>query len=234
VAAIIVALALYERWHKKSVADRQHVEFTVAGHRLRIPTLHAHTHDTHWHVPHLHAPTLPRLRDRLRIQVLGHLVALGESQRIMGKPGPAILEFGAQAATWIVQLLIYYMVMLAFHVSPASLGAAALVMIATNIIGLVPITPGNWGTFQAAAVGALTLFGVGSEEALAYAIGLQGMQTVVGVSLGFVFLSVSHMSLREVEQASLASEQEMERSGRNDEARQGGAAGADGAGGETI
>jgi uncharacterized membrane protein YbhN (UPF0104 family) len=234
VGAIIVALVLYERWRKKSVADQQHVEFTVAGHRLRIPTLHAHTRGTHWHVPRLHAPSLPRLRDRLRFQALGHLVALGESQRIMGKPGAAVLEFTAQVVTWIVQLLIYYMVMLAFHVSPASLGAAALVMIATNIIGLVPITPGNWGTFQAATVGALALFGVGGEEALAYAIGLQGMQTVVGVSLGFVFLSISHLSLQEVERASLASEQEMERSGRDDGARREEAAGADGAGGETI
>jgi uncharacterized membrane protein YbhN (UPF0104 family) len=230
---------LYERWRKKSVAEREHVEFTVAGHRLRIPTLHAHTRGVHWHVPHLHAPSLPRLRDRLRLRALSSLVALGESQRIMGKPGAAVLEFGAQVVTWIVQLLIYYMVMLAFHVSAASLGAAALVMIATNIIGLVPITPGNWGTFQAAAVGALALFGVGSEEALAYAIGLQGMQTVVGVSLGFIFLSISHLSLQEVERASLAGEAEMERSrypdgareeaGRADDAR-GEAAGADDAG----
>jgi uncharacterized membrane protein YbhN (UPF0104 family) len=234
VGALIVALVLYERWRKKSVADQQHVELTVAGHRLRIPTLHAHTRGTHWHVPRLHAPSLPRLRDRLRIQALGYLVALGESQRIMGKPGPAVLEFAAQVATWIVQLLVYYMVMLAFHVSQASLGAAALVMIATNIIGLVPITPGNWGTFQAAAVGALALFGVGGEQALAYAIGLQGMQTVVGVSLGFVFLSISHLSLQEVERASLASEQEMERSRRDDDARRGEAAGADDAGGETV
>jgi len=243
VGAIIVALVLYERWRKKSVAEREHVEFTVAGHRLRIPTLHAHTRGVHWHLPHLHAPSLPRLRDRLRLRALSGLVALGESQRIMGKPGAAVLEFGAQVVTWIMQLLIYYMVMLAFHVSAASLGAAALVMIATNIIGLVPITPGNWGTFQAAAVGALALFGVGSEEALAYAIGLQGMQTVVGVSLGFIFLSISHLSLQEVEQASLASEQEMERSrypdgageetGGADDAR-GEAAGADDARGEAA
>jgi len=230
VGALIVALVLYERWRKKSVAERQHVEFTVAGHRLRIPTLHAHSRGTHWHVPLLHASSLPRLRDRLRMQALSHLVALGESQRIMGKPGAAVLEFAAQIVTWIVQLVIYYMVMRAFHVSPASLGAAAVVMIATNIIGLVPITPGNWGTFQAAAVGALALFGVGGEEALAYAIGLQGMQTVVGVGLGFVFLSVSHLSLQEVERASLASEQEMERSQWRDDGQRGEAAGADDAG----
>ena len=56
VGVIIVALVLYERWRKKSIAERQHVEFTVAGHRLRVPTLHAHTRGMHWHVPHLHAP----------------------------------------------------------------------------------------------------------------------------------------------------------------------------------
>jgi glycosyltransferase 2 family protein len=230
VGAVIVALVLYERWRKKSVADRHHVEFTVAGYHLRIPTLHAHVRGIHWHVPHLHGPSLPRLRDRLRVQALGHLVALGESQRIMGKPWPAFLEFTAQVATWIVQLLIYYLVMLAFHVDPASLGAAALVMIATNIIGLVPVTPGNWGTFQAAAVGALALVGVSSEQALAYAIGLQGMQTIVGVGLGFFFLSVSHLSLQEVERASLASEEEMERSRNEDDGSQGEAAGAGDAG----
>jgi uncharacterized membrane protein YbhN (UPF0104 family) len=224
--ALIVALVLYERWRKRSVAERQHVEFTVAGHRLRVPTLHGHSVGTHWHVPHLHVPSLPRLRDRLRVQALGYLVALGESQRIMGKPGPAVLEFLVQVLVWVVQLLIYYMVMLAFHLDAAGLGAAALVMIATNIIGLVPITPGNWGTFQAAAVAALALFGVGGEQALAYAIGLQGMQTLVGVGLGFAFLSISHLSLQEVERASLASEEEMERS----RGRRGDAAGAHDAG----
>jgi uncharacterized membrane protein YbhN (UPF0104 family) len=213
VAALIVALILFERWRKRTVAERHDVELTVAGRHLRIPTLHGHVRGTHWHVPHFHAPSLPRLRDRLRVQAFGHLVALGESQRIMGKPWSALIEFTAQVATWIVQLLVYYLVMLAFHVTPAGLGAAALVMIATNIIGLVPITPGNWGTFQAAAVGALVLVGVSSEQALAYAIGLQGMQTIVGVGLGFLFLSISHLSLQEVERASLASEEEMERSG---------------------
>jgi uncharacterized membrane protein YbhN (UPF0104 family) len=221
VAAIIVALAFYENWRKKSVADRQHVELTVAGRRFHVPTLHAHTPGEHWHMPHLHAPALPRLRDRLRLQALGHLVALGESQRIMGRPGAALLEFAAQVVTWSIQLLIYYVVMLAFRVDPASLGAAAMVMIATNIIGLVPITPGNWGTFQAAAVGALAVFGVANEEALAYAIGLQGMQTLVGIGLGFAFLSVSHLSLHEVERASLASEEELEMELRDGEDHEG-------------
>ncbi|HJW76543.1 MAG TPA: lysylphosphatidylglycerol synthase transmembrane domain-containing protein [Thermoleophilia bacterium] len=231
VGAIIVALALYENWRKRSVADRQHVEFTIAGRRFHVPTLHAHPPGAHRHVPHLHAPSLPRLRDRLRVQALGHLVALGESQRIMGRPGAALLEFAAQVVTWIVQLLIYYTVILAFRIEPASLGAAAMVMIATNIIGLVPITPGNWGTFQAAAVGALAVFGADHEEALAYAIGLQGMQTVVGVGLGFAFLSISHLSLQEVERASLAGEEELEMTLRDTGEHEKGAAGdGDGAG----
>lgn len=148
----------------------------------------------------------------------------------MGRPGAALLEFGAQVVTWIVQLLIYYMVMLAFQIDEAGLGAAAMVMIATNIIGLVPITPGNWGTFQAAAVGALVLFDVDNEQALAYAIGLQGMQTVVGMALGFAFLSISHLSLQEVERASLAGEEELEMSLRDADEHEGEAPGADGDG----
>jgi uncharacterized membrane protein YbhN (UPF0104 family) len=207
-AGLIVALVLYERRRKASVTE-------AAGEPPIGATLThlGHVRELRLAGAHLVATRLPRphLRQRLRRQALGHLIALGESQRIMGKPLSALLEFAAQSATWIVQLIIYFFVMHAFHIGTAGVGVAALVMIATNIIGLVPITPGNWGTFQAAAVAALAIGGVGSEDALTYAIGLQGMQTLVGVTLGFVFLSIAHLSLREVEAASLATEQELER-----------------------
>ncbi len=136
----------------------------------------------------------------------------------MGRPLPAALELAAQATTWLVQLAVYTLVLHAFHLGGAGLAGAALVMLLTNIIGMVPATPGNWGTFQAAAIGALALRGVGRADALAYAIGIQGLQTMVGLSLGFAFLSRENLSLREVEDASLDGEQRLKRAPPEEEA----------------
>jgi|GEM_PF-1414951 len=210
-AALIIGLVIYERQRSASARSRGD-ELTFEGTHWQRLRVHSHRHALPAQAAHLsQSDAQDGLGSRLRRQALGHVLALGESQRIMGKPGPALLEFAAQVATWLLQLVIYYIVMRAFHIGAAGIGIAALVMIATNIIGLVPVTPGNWGTFQAATVAALAVAGVASDNALAYAIGLQGMQTLVGVTLGFVFLSLAHLSLREVETASLAAEEELER-----------------------
>ena len=127
-----------------------------------------------------------------------HLPALVDSQRIMGKPWSALLVAGIQAASWLVQLGAAWAALQAFHLGGVGLPGAALVLVLTNLIGLVPITPGNLGTFQAAAVAALAVSGVASGPAVAFALGLQGMQLAVGVVAGLVSLSLQDLTLADL------------------------------------
>jgi uncharacterized protein (TIRG00374 family) len=127
-----------------------------------------------------------------------HLPELVDSQRIMGKPWSALLLAAIQTVAWLIQLAAAWAALQAFHLGGAGLRGAALVLVLTNLIGLVPITPGNVGTFQAAAVAALAVSGVAAGPAVAYALGLQGMQLVVGVVAGLASLSLQDLTLADL------------------------------------
>jgi uncharacterized protein (TIRG00374 family) len=123
-----------------------------------------------------------------------HLPELVDSQRIMGKPWSALLVAAIQAIAWLVQLAATWAALQAFHLG-GGLRGAAMVLVLTNLIGLVPITPGNVGTFQAAAVAALAFSGVAAGPAVAYALGLQAMQLAVGIVAGLASLSLQDLTL---------------------------------------
>jgi uncharacterized protein (TIRG00374 family) len=127
-----------------------------------------------------------------------HLPELVDSQRIMGKPWSALLLVAIQTIAWLVQLVAALAALQAFHLGGAGLRGAALVLVLTNLIGLVPITPGNVGTFQAAALAALAVSGVAAGPAVAYAVGLQGMQLAVGVVAGLASLSLQGLTLADL------------------------------------
>jgi uncharacterized membrane protein YbhN (UPF0104 family) len=134
-----------------------------------------------------------------RVKRMGRwLPQLIQSQRIWDSPVAAIAVSGTQVLAWIVQLAAAVAMLWAFHLGAAGLSAAALVIVVTNLIGLVPATPGNVGTFQVAAVAALATYGVAAGPALAYALGLQALQLVVGVVAGLVAMSAQDMSLADL------------------------------------
>lgn len=146
---------------------------------------------------------LPRLTSskggrRLRHGIAHYLPELAESQRIMGRPSAALAVLGVQTLGWLVQVAAAFAALEAFHLQGAGLRGAALVLVLTNIIGLVPITPGNVGTFQAAAVAALAVYGVSSGPAIAFALGFQAMQLVVGVAAGLLSLSLQGLTLSQL------------------------------------
>ena len=127
-----------------------------------------------------------------------HWPELVDSQRIMGKPWSALLVAAVQTFAWLIQLAAAWAALQAFHLGGAGLRGAALVLVLTNLIGLVPITPGNVGTFQAAALAALAVSGVAAGPAVAYALGLQGMQLAVATVAGLASLSLQGLSLADL------------------------------------
>ena len=121
-----------------------------------------------------------------------------ESQRIMGKPLAALAVSGTQTLAWIAQLAAAFAMLEAFHLGAAGLRGAALVIVMTNLIGLIPATPGNVGTFQLAAVAALAAYGVAAGPALAYALGLQALQLAVAIVAGLAALISQDMTLADL------------------------------------
>jgi uncharacterized membrane protein YbhN (UPF0104 family) len=135
---------------------------------------------------------------RLRESVAHHLPELADSQRVLGRPAAALSELGVQTLGWLTQAAAALAALEAFHIEHAGLRGAALVLVLTNIIGLIPATPGNVGTFQAAAAAALAVYGVESGAAIAFALGFQAMQLVVAVTAGLLSLSLQGLTLAQL------------------------------------
>ncbi len=130
-----------------------------------------------------------------RHSLLRHVPALFDSQRIMGKPWALVFVAVIQVAGWLAQLAAAWAALQAFHLDGPGWQGAAQVLVLTNLIGLVPITPGNVGTFQAAAAAALAASGVGAGPAVAYAVGLQAVQLLVVAVAGLASLSLQGLTL---------------------------------------
>jgi uncharacterized membrane protein YbhN (UPF0104 family) len=101
--------------------------------------------------------------------------------------------------SWAAQLLGIWLTLRAFGIDSHTLGAAAAVFVASNVVGLVQITPGNVGVFQLAVALALRVsYGVDQTTAITFGIGLQVIEVALGAGLGFVFLSLEGLSFGEV------------------------------------
>jgi phosphatidyl-myo-inositol alpha-mannosyltransferase len=105
----------------------------------------------------------------------------------------------AQLAAWALQLLSVYALLVAFRLQDqAGIAAAAAVLTAVNVTGIVPVTPSNVGIFQAACVLVLAAWGIGTDTALAYGILLQGIEVAVALALGLPALAGEHTSFRDI------------------------------------
>jgi uncharacterized protein (TIRG00374 family) len=114
---------------------------------------------------------------------------------------PRLLAWGLFTATlaWVAQMGGIYLTLRAYDINEG-LGAAAVVFLASNLVQLFPITPGNLGVFQGATATSLTLlYGVPANLALTFSIGLQLIEALLGVGVGFVFLSMEGLSMAELQ-----------------------------------
>ena len=106
-----------------------------------------------------------------------------------------------QLAAWALQLLSVYALLVAFRLDDqVGLAAAAAVLTAVNVAGIVPVTPSNVGIFQAACVLVLAAWGIGTHAALAYGILLQAIEVAVALALGLPALASEHTSVRRIRQ----------------------------------
>ena len=131
----------------------------------------------------------------LGISFTATIVSMRQGQAIFRQP--KLLVWGVLASTlsWLAQLLGIFWTLKAYSL-PVGVGAAGVVFLASNLVQLFPITPGNLGVFQAATATLLTrLYPVPARAAVTFSIGLQLIEALLGVGVGFVFLSLEGLSV---------------------------------------
>jgi peptidoglycan-N-acetylglucosamine deacetylase len=136
-------------------------------------------------------------------------LALREGQAVLRRPKLLARGLTAAVASWLAQMAGIYWALEAYGIH-AGIGAAGLVFLASNLVGLFPIIPGNLVVFQGATYAALQSYNVPTDVAINFGIGLQLIEALLGVGLGFFFLSYEGLSIGELRKEAEASANDSE------------------------
>ncbi|PHX81681.1 MAG: hypothetical protein CK540_01410 [Thermoleophilia bacterium] len=141
-----------------------------------------------------------------------HLHAVSRGAQLLRRPRLAVVSFGAGILSWVAQIVGIYLALAAFNIDSNRVAAACVVFLVSNLVGFIPLVPGNLGVFQLAVATALSqAFGITFGAAVTFAIGLQVIEVALGAGLGFVFLSLAGLSFSDVRRTiSRAEEEEAE------------------------
>jgi peptidoglycan/xylan/chitin deacetylase (PgdA/CDA1 family)/uncharacterized membrane protein YbhN (UPF0104 family) len=132
---------------------------------------------------------------------------MGHGQRLLRDPVRTARSLAGGLVSWVAQVLGIWLTLRAFGITHDALGVAAVVFLASNIIGLIQVTPGNVGSFQLTVASAMsTIYGIDFTTGVAFAIGLQVIEIALGAGLGLVFLSREGLSFGEVRRGISASD----------------------------
>ena len=108
---------------------------------------------------------------------------------MLTRPGAVAAAIAAGTVSWVAQIAGIWAALVAFGIH-AGLTGAALVFVATTIVQLFPFWPGNVGMFQLGVYAPLVqLCAVPGSTAIAFGVGLQVVEALLGVGLGLVFLA---------------------------------------------
>ncbi len=131
-------------------------------------------------------------RGRMRSVVDG----IVEGNAVFSRPGAVTAAVAAGTASWIAQIAGIWAALVAFDIH-AGIKGAALVFVATTIVQLFPFWPGNVGMFQLGVYAPLVqLCAVPGSTAIAFGVGLQVVEALIGVGLGLVFLAREGLTFR--------------------------------------
>ncbi|MDX6544791.1 MAG: peptidoglycan-N-acetylglucosamine deacetylase [Gaiellales bacterium] len=140
----------------------------------------------------------------LGISLIAFSLAMRQGQSILRRP--KLLAWGllTSTASWLAQMLGILWALDAYGIDKG-IGGAGLVFLASNLVGLFPIVPGNLVVFQGATYTALQAYNVPTNLAINFSIGLQLIEALLGVGLGFFFLSYEGLSVGELRSEAEAS-----------------------------
>jgi uncharacterized protein (TIRG00374 family) len=115
---------------------------------------------------------------------------LKSSQHMLGSISLSLLA-------WILHTLSIYFLFKSFGFD-LPVAAAATVMIINTIALMIPITPGNAGTFEIAVSRSLTAFAIGRSDAVLFALALHIIDFLPIFTLGLYFMRSEHISIKEI------------------------------------
>lgn len=98
-------------------------------------------------------------------------------------------------ATWVASFANIYLFVNLAGSKPVDCGGILLLFVATTIGGAVPVLPGGFGSYEAAAILVLKSYGYQLDEALPFAIGMHLAQFVLPVLGGAFILSREHIGI---------------------------------------
>jgi len=124
-------------------------------------------------------------------------MALRQGQALFRRPRLLLWALFTSTLSWLAQMVGILWALEAYGIEKG-IGAAALVFLASNLVGLFPIVPGNLVVFQGATYTALQVYNVPTNLAITFSIGLQLIEAVLGVGIGFFFLSYEGLSVGEL------------------------------------
>lgn len=109
--------------------------------------------------------------------------------------------------SWLAHALIVLFLLRSFGFDFA-LWAAMVILIVNTLAIMVPVTPGNIGTFQFACIVGLAFFGISRDRALGFSILLHLTEIAPVFILGMVSSFSQHVRVREYSSAEVMEEQE--------------------------
>ena len=118
---------------------------------------------------------------------------------------------GAGTVSWAAQIAGIWAALEAFHIH-VGLAGAGLVFVSSTIVQLFPFWPGNLGIFQLGVAGPLVcVYAISTANAVAFSVGLQLVEGLLGVGLGLFFLAREGLSLSGARQLASAEEEVAQR-----------------------
>jgi uncharacterized protein (TIRG00374 family) len=130
---------------------------------------------------------LPNVTDK-RIDALAGSVVAGLAA--IRATRAALAATALTALSWLLLALSGWFLLRGTGIDEGFI-AALLVLVATNLVLVLPSSPAGLGAFEAAAVLALAAYGVEREQALSYALVLHALNAIPYVVVGYVALLLS-------------------------------------------
>ena len=132
---------------------------------------------------------------KARGRLAGLVSGLAQGQALFRKPRASALAVAAGTLSWAAQIAGIWAALEAFHIH-IGLAGAGLVFVSSTIVQLFPFWPGNLGIFQLGVAGPLvSVYAISTANAVAFSVGLQLVEGLLGVGLGLFFLAREGLSL---------------------------------------
>lgn len=135
---------------------------------------------------------LPKV-DGERLEAIAGALVRGLAGIVTGRLTLAALV--VTTVSWLVLACSIWLLLLGTDID-ASFGMALLILVATNLVLVLPSSPAALGAFEAAVVVALAAYGVGRAEALSFALVLHALNLFPYLVLGYVALVLHARAMR--------------------------------------